>query len=297
MRLEGQPLITEEWSQRRDPYGGGPEHRRSRSSDGILPQERTPTIIPFPVGTEHTQGSLLEAQIGRGRQGSTTSTPSLPSSRSSVLSASTTVSHASSTRAVTVRGGVNLAGTGTLHCRPTEPLLVFFTRHEITENRATEDRYGIVAVTLDQYTKIDFSMMTNAQTPDVSIERNSGRLNLIVLRLNDDRGTWWNLLPLAQPLSHNRAAAASASTAFRSVIRVTVRFPDVRQRQDFGGIPCDCRKDTEGQLFACLNRGHGGMLGVVRELFRRELADWSSMRYPVHQTHVVKDRGRQNGQR
>jgi hypothetical protein len=188
-----------------------------------------------------------------------------------------------------VSGGPNLAGTGTLHCRPIEPLLVFFT-----ENKET-GRHGIVGVALDQRTGPNFQpcgCLTNAECTDAMIERGRGDEPLDVLRPGDR--TRWDILPFAEPLRGRRHGTNTAAGG--RVIRVSIRLPGANQRRDFCGGPCNCTVATEGQLMNCLAEFHRGRLGALKELYRRELNNWHSMRYQ-NQRHVISNQGQQIGMR
>jgi hypothetical protein len=270
MRLEGESIMTDS-EHGHALYSGHPNQALSGTSSGTVRQVRSPTILVSPC----------QPGVVRERQGSTTS---MSSSNLSVASSSSTTSHTSTTRSVSVGGGPNLAGTGTLHCRPMEPLLVFFT------HTRESNQYGIVGVRLGQSTGVNFrpcECLTKAnECTDAMIEPGQGEKYLDVLRLGN--GSQWDMLPLAESLHSRRA---NKDTGIGKVIRVTIRFPTVDQRAQFGGRPCNCSVATEGELMKCLQQlpSHRGKLGLVKEVYRRELNKWSTMRYD-NQRHVVNDR-------
>lgn len=193
-----------------------------------------------------------------------------------------------------------MAAVGTLHCKPTEPVLVLFTRNPET------GLHGIVAVSLDQRVGANYhgcrcTRMPACRVTAVEMGENGGGGPLPVLRLGGVEGgaarsVRWDILPLAEAMKGRRSAAGASGAsgregrAWRRVIRVTMCFETVDKRCEFGGLPCTCPARTEGELMECLVRGHRGRLGLLRESFRRETMEWYKRRY-LHPVNVVDQPG------
>ncbi|KAK3366785.1 hypothetical protein B0T24DRAFT_368237 [Lasiosphaeria ovina] len=220
----------------------------------------------------------------------------------SMISSFSTASYA--TKPVSVAAGANVATTGTLHCKPTEPRLVLFTQNCET------GIHGFVSVALDQKTAANYKACECTSDPNCKkafLERGTGGTSqpLTVLRLGgcpkpNGIPAPWNLLPLAEPLRAVAGTAARNSNpsnkAWRKVIRISMCFEHVNLRKEFSGWPCTCvPAATEGQLMDCLGQWHRGRLGLVKEVSRRARAEWYKLRYQnlVH----VEDRRQLPGAR
>ncbi|KAK0716831.1 hypothetical protein B0T26DRAFT_675247 [Lasiosphaeria miniovina] len=220
----------------------------------------------------------------------------------SMLSSFSTASY--TTKPVSVVAGANVATTGTLHCKPTEPRLVLFTQNCETKV------HGFVSVAIDQKTAANYKACectSDLNCKKAFLERGTGGTSqpLTVLRLGgcpkaNGIPAPWNLLPLAEPLRAFAGTAARNSNpnskAWRKVIRISMCFEQVNLRKEFSGWPCTCAPAaTEGRLMDCLGQWHRGRLGFVKEVSRRERVEWYNLRYQnsVH----VEDRRQLPGAR
>ncbi|KAI8720119.1 hypothetical protein NCS52_00456600 [Fusarium sp. LHS14.1] len=186
---------------------------------------------------------------------------SISSYRSTTTNASS-MSHSSlgSEHNVTVRleGSSVSTSYGTIRTPPRSPLLVLFTRPKDPESRR-----AIVAITLDKWKKPQMHRCKCLQSPEcpiTALETSSGG-PIDARRFDGDR---WDLLQLV---------TSRGGEAVRPV-RVSVWFPAPDLRKKFGGRPCRCSKETEGDLEACHLQGHQGLLGVVRDFHRRLLIQY-----------------------
>ncbi|KAK3381240.1 hypothetical protein B0H63DRAFT_475150 [Podospora didyma] len=273
-------------------YGGYDDpHQPPYSANGIPIRN---VLSPASMGSASASTSLTSTIRPRFWRKSPTSPKPDRSVAGSVLSSFSTASHA--TKPISVSGGANVASTGTLHCKPTEPFLVLFTQNFETSI------HGIVAVSLDQKTAANYKAcecMSNPNCCIAALERGAGGdgpLKVIRLGGSPKTVTRWDLLPLSEPLRDQRASRASrAGKTWRKVIRISMCFERVDLRKELAGWPCNCTTTTEGQLMDCLNKWHRGRLGLVKEISRRERAEWYKMRYQnlVH----VEDRRQLPGAR
>jgi hypothetical protein len=175
-----------------------------------------------------------------------------------------------------------------LHCKPSEPMLVLFTRDVKTGS------HGIVAVSLDQrvtanYHACECTRMPNCRLTVIEKTGNDGRSvgALPVLRLGGVQGNrpWWDILSLAESMKSRRSMNEASSSGDRRhrvwqrVIRVTMCFQTAAERSEFAGHPCTCTPRFEWQLMKCLLEGHRGRLGIIRENYRRDMVRWYDGRY------------------
>ncbi|KAK3331586.1 hypothetical protein B0T19DRAFT_352359 [Cercophora scortea] len=263
-----------------------PQRKSRLSLSSISNQARN--MPPIPTSPVSTQTNLTRYR---------NSLPNGTSTANSMRSSMSTASYA--TRSVSVVGTSNVATTGTLHCKPTEPLLVLFT-----QSGGSTNAHGIVAVALDHTTGCNYSACQCISRPlecrVAALERGSGGngpLNVIRLSGNSSplpstsqsRPAQWDILPLSEPLRSQRASRASrAGKTWRKVIRISICFERMELRRHFAGMPCDCPATTEGELIDCLARWDRGRLGLVKEAARREWEDWHYMRFR-NQTDIVVD--------
>lgn len=162
---------------------------------------------------------------------------------------------------VRVEGTSIGTGYGTIRNPPRSPLLVLFTR-----SMGPESKRSIVAITLDKWTDIQMNrckcLQSPLQCPITALE--SSRELIDARRFDGDK---WDLLPLA-------ASRDGEQRRWYGLTRVSIWFPTPDLRKKFGGESCRCSKETEGELEACHLQGHQGLLGVVRDVYRRLLIQY-----------------------
>lgn len=242
-------------------------------------QESRQTSRTGSLSSNSTSSTETMRRLSGGRQGSF----SAPSVNTMATSMSTATA-----RSVSISGQGNIASVGTLHCKPSEPLLVFFTRDLETGT------HGIVALSLEQGISANFEACKCKTRPDchvTAIEASGGQGRgsdiLPVTRLGGVAGAtvWWNILSLAESMKSRRSSMESSgaieggSRAWQKVIRISMQFETLDERRRFAGQPCTCEKKLEGQLMKCLAEGHRGHLGVVLETYRKQMLDWHERRY------------------
>lgn len=192
-------------------------------------------------------------------------------------------------------------GTGVIHSRPLEPMLVIFTKNPAT------GAHAIVAVSIDGDTRPNSGRCRCKVAPQAcritALEQAGGDRPLTVRRLGDGDGArtarrlggggggvvLLDVLPLA---AQRRAETAGFGGAdWRGVTRLSVLFRTAEARHRFGGCWCNCQVTTEGGVVACLQRGHCGLLGNVRVWHRRQMMAWHHRRYEDHEEVVSQPMG------
>lgn len=277
------PMTTSFASPRRVSTVLGTASRPLQSDPETRYTSRTGSLSSNSTSSTET----MRRQYG-GRQGSF----SAPSVNTMATSMSTATA-----RSVSVSGHGNTTAVGTLHCKPSEPLLVFFTRDLDTGT------HGIVALSLEQRVAANFEACKCTTSPGCHVTaieairgQGGGSDILPVTRLGSLAGApmWWDILSLAESMKSRRSsmesfgAAGGGSRAWQRVIRVSMQFETLDERKRFAGQPCTCEKKLQGQLLACLSEGHRGHLGAVREIHRRQMVDWYQRRYQQQVNMVDK---------
>ncbi|KAM7202919.1 hypothetical protein V8F20_004166 [Naviculisporaceae sp. PSN 640] len=233
---------------------------------------------PRPFAVDEYSQQRNEIQIARSRTGAET----LQSfATRSVFTA----------RDVSIAGSINLRGTGTLHCMPTDPLMVLFTKGS--------RGLSIVAVPVDDDIMANYGVChcLTGVGPDgngckiSALERSGSSRPLDLLRLGEgaDMGSprvgesQLDILPLAEKRRGERSARQRRSSRrWSTIIRISILHQSVLNRFHFSGRPCGCpppRACTEGELMQCLAAGHRGRVGLLKEWYRRELVEWNRCRY------------------
>ncbi|RSL41953.1 hypothetical protein CEP54_015652 [Fusarium duplospermum] len=242
---------------------------RGREWNRYPVRERSQTM-PIPrVGTSPpTNGSPNTTPYSP--TGTTMTTPEHQSRSYSISSYRSTTTNSSvmghsslgSEHNITVRleGSSISTGYGTIHQPPRNPLLVLFTR-----SKDSESKRSIVAITLDKWTKPQMHRCKCLQSPECPISALKSSRELIDARKFE--GDKWDLLRLA-------ASRGGEQRRWERLIRVSIWFPAPDLRKKFGGGPCQCSEETEGELKACHLQGHQGLLGVVKDFHRRLLIQY-----------------------
>jgi len=265
-----------------------PTHHSSEGPFNNWAAPFTPTISQSPSPQQYAPAfARVPTQPNIGAPNAflqQTQNPRRYSTYSSYTTANSCVSHSSSssenTIAVKLDGNSTGTGYGTIRARPRNPLLVLFTRDPTTARRS------IVAITLDDETKPNLSRCKCLQSltcPITALEREKRGLGglssssmLLAQRLENRQR--WDLLPLA-------ASRSTDTASWDGLCRVSILFPTAEARNGFGGGYCQCRTVTEGDVDACLEACHQGLLGVVKVYHRRQLVLWREQ--TETQTHVV----------
>ncbi|RBR12934.1 uncharacterized protein FIESC28_08425 [Fusarium coffeatum] len=226
---------------------------------GQEPPEDVTIQLWIPKGWTDTDDTMIKTPPS----GSQSRSDSI-SSHQSTTSYSSSLSHKSqrSQHSVTVSLGCSSVGTGygTIRQPPRSPLLVLFVGP-----KGPEARRSIVAITLDKWTETQRDKCKCLRFPECPITAiGSSRTLIDARRLVGEK---WDLLPLA-------ASRRDAQYPWLGLIRVSIWFPAPELRKRFGGGPCRCPKETEGELELCHMQGHQGLFGVVKDFYRRLLIQY-----------------------
>lgn len=252
----------------------------SRRMSALRGQQQDIGDRPRPLAMEDYGPQRGGTQRGRTRTG----TETLQSfANKSVFSA----------RDVPIAGSMNLKSTGTLHCMPTDPLMVLFTKGA--------GGLSIVALSVDSKVVANYSVCRclTGIGPDgngcriSALERSGSNRSLNLLRLGEGGGfdfarvgeSQLNILPLAETRRGERSARQRKSDKkWRTIIRISILHQSMLDRFHFSGMPCGCapsRACREGELMQCLAAGHRGLLGLLKEWYRREVVEWTANRYQL----------------
>jgi len=168
--------------------------------------------------------------------------------------------------------------TGLMYREPPKPLLVLF-------NYASQTGHpSIVTIELDEDTghnpeRCDCrrSRPAGARCTMAALECQNGKRALQARRFDSVRKAGgdanWNVARLAM---NRRNEKDYASALWKGVCRVTLDFPSPDARAMVVGTPseCKCKTKTQGDITRCLRMGHKGMLGEVKEYYRRECIEY-----------------------
>ncbi|KAJ4014616.1 hypothetical protein NW752_007387 [Fusarium irregulare] len=226
---------------------------------GQEPPEDVTIQLWIPRGWTDTDDTVIKTPPS----GSQSRSDSI-SSHQSTTTNSSGMSHKSigSQHSVTVSLGGSSVGTGygTIRQPPRTPLLVLFVGP-----KGPEAKRSIVAITLDKWTESQRDKCKCLRFPECPITAiGSSRAVVEARRLI---GAKWDLLPLA-------ASRKDEQYRWLGLIRVSIWFPAPELRKKFGGGPCRCPKETEGELELCHMQGHQGLFGVVKDFYRRLLIQY-----------------------
>lgn len=174
-----------------------------------------------------------------------------------------------------------------LHRRPPKPMLVLYTHNP------KDGQLSFVTIQIDEETNVNPDICNcrrsgreGANCPDAGIERRKGDLNLEARRYVNPRGNEldWNMARLAL----NNPTSTNPEHNWPNLKRVTITFPNARERAIFGGMPnvCQCKIKDKGTLDNCLKQGHRGYWGEVQEHYRKRGNEYHERRHGSKK-HVV----------
>jgi hypothetical protein len=180
-------------------------------------------------------------------------------------------------------------------------MLVLFTKNPNTGTHA------IVAVSINGDTRPNSGRCKCKVAPQTcritALEQAGGDRPLTVRRLGSDRPSTvrrlggevvlLDVLPLAAQRRTETPGFGGAD--WRGVTRLSVLFRTAKARHKFGGCWCNCQATTEGEVVACLQKGHCGLLGHVRVWYRRQMMAWHRGRYEDHVEVVSQPMGGDGG--
>ncbi|KAL2881198.1 hypothetical protein SGCOL_003489 [Colletotrichum sp. CLE4] len=140
---------------------------------------------------------------------------------------------------VAVKGTIRINGghtTGTVHRRPSKPMLVLFTQNMQTGKRA------LVTIDIDEDTDVNpdrcncrRSGRDGSSCQIAAIEQDRGNAELSVRRYESrDDDMDWNLAKLALG---RRGEKEYAAAVWKDVRRISIMFPSSQDRAKFGGTP------------------------------------------------------------
>ena len=142
---------------------------------------------------------------------------------------------------------------------PRKPLLVLFTRNPETSRRS------IIAIAIDGETK------PNPERCKCQSEQNEK--HCFVTAVEQGRGATSTLQTrrITQPDRWNLLSFPARALIWEGLLRISILFPTVDARRRFSGSYCECKLVTELDVDKCLQQGHGGLMGAVRTLYRRQM--------------------------
>jgi hypothetical protein len=201
------------------------------------------------------------------------------------VGATSTVTNSSSSDKNTMTLDVGAGTTGYLHRRPDKPMLVFFTQNQ------TDGRFNLITIGIDEETNVNLERCNcrGSSCFFAVLEEKEGNLSLDARRFESKNGdTDWNVARLAHSKREERDYQ---NAAWKNICRISIMFPDPAARIKFAGPQrrCQCRVVTERELNGCLKAGHQGLLGEVKEIYRRQCTEYHENRYNKLQD-VVKGR-------
>lgn len=219
------------------------------------------TLSPSITGAS-TFSSLRPAQ--------TTSLSSSPMSnfsaerRPSSMSLSSNTSRSSLTTRVTVKLGPQEEGY--TFRRPLRPMLVLYIK-------LPDNRLSVVAVHIDENTTINPERcnchMSKKVCTIAALERCKGDKPLLAQRYDAEDSQDWDVTRLGTTKRGELPA-----DEFRGLQRVSVKFETEALRKEFGGVACRCKLVRVADLQQCVQAGHQGLFGLVKQHGRRELHLW-----------------------
>ena len=250
---------------------------------------RSQTMTSFgPLSTSPVQDPPQSPPSSNGRRDSVFSSlfkrnkkPRAPSITTTKTQKSSSSSASNTTEAtVTVLSPTGRAQTAVIHTKPLKPLLVLFTSNAQQNTRAT------VVISIDEKTLPNPQRCWCQQgtSPEggpckiTAIEQCQGAKPLEAKRLQSRSGEW-DLLALAAPRRSSLAAE------WRGLNRLSILFAGPEARLVFGGTFCRCERQTEGEVLECMRRGHLGLLGMARVLYRIQSTQWYKGRY-LNSVHI-----------
>lgn len=258
------------------------------NSNLLFAQTAGPVTPPHTPRPPAARNRASTATLGSARGGLTPDP--WPATRPHSITPSTRSSGSDHTTTVSVIGG---GGTGLIHTQPLQPLLVLFTKDAAT------GAHTLAVVLIDAATEANSERCNCRVHPDAcaitALERApaagavGGRARALSARRLASPGGTWDLLRLAARRRHETGPEGFAGAEWRGLRRVSLLFRHPAARLHFGGRWCECRRRTEGEELACLQRGDLGLLGQVRVWHRRQMAAWH--RRLENNVEVVNRRG------
>ncbi|SPO05465.1 uncharacterized protein DNG_08152 [Cephalotrichum gorgonifer] len=241
-----------------------------------------------PFSTSPAEDSIRPSSVFsrfRRRRATGESTAASSSARTFSISSNTTAtsvaaqsnSSSASDTTVTVQAG-GQAKTAVIHSKPLKPLLILLTQDSKTGHRA------VVALSIDEKTIPNPQRCWCQQglSPDgkpckiTAIEQSEGSKALEARRLHSPSGQW-DLLPIS--VVRRKEVKGFGGAEWRGLNRMSILFGTPEARYAFGGGFCSCSPNTEGQVLECMKKGHVGLLGQVRVLYRNQSKRWYDGRY------------------
>ncbi|KAF2457314.1 hypothetical protein BDY21DRAFT_286239 [Lineolata rhizophorae] len=157
-------------------------------------------------------------------------------------------------------------GGGVLHRKPLRPMVVIFSK--------AKDAAGTLSITtiqLDDGTAVNPERCNCRKASSscniTAIEQAKGEKSLMAQRYEAQQGYFdWDIARLGVTRRKELPDAA-----WSKLKRVSITFVDHRQRDQFGGSMCRCKIVTNGERKSCIESGHKGLFGEVKQVGNRQL--------------------------
>ncbi|KAF2103717.1 hypothetical protein NA57DRAFT_31033 [Rhizodiscina lignyota] len=237
-----------------DPFGGAVGNMSLQGGRGV--DSSTPTMA-----------TTFQARSSRNPPRST-SLASSPMSNSSPRHNSMSLSSSTSHGSRTTRVAVNLGDQehGLTYRRPLRPMVVLFLK-------TPDQKLSFVTIHIDEDTGMNAERcncrISGKDCPISAIERAGGKKDLLAQRYDADGSEDWDITLLG-----TTKRAELPDHAFKGLQRVSIKFENVGQRKEFGGWVCRCNPTRLGELQKCVQAGHQGLFGEVKQHGRKEMQTW-----------------------
>ncbi|EXJ54527.1 hypothetical protein A1O7_09867 [Cladophialophora yegresii CBS 114405] len=268
-------------------------HNGVPSCNGVSPGRGLPRPFPnhAPLSPQRVNRAVSMASI------QTATSASMTRESHSIFSTQSKDSRSTSTKSRKLASPDLGTGRGYVYQKPMEPLLVLLLKSTTdptaqvglaNSTKNAPQPFSVVIIQLDENTAPNYERCSCQNHPShpyqcdvTALERDKGKQDLSARIIEADELEAWDLMRLRPSNRQGQLSAdASAAAAFFAkqpkplpkLRRVTLTFPDVQSRYRLSGRPCSCNKTrTTAELKACLEAGHQGLLGRVRQYHKKEL--------------------------
>jgi hypothetical protein len=152
-------------------------------------------------------------------------------------------------------------------------MLVLFLKSKETQQLQQSPPFSFVAIQIDEDTAPNFercSCQGGSTCSIAAIERKRGAETILAHRLEAAGLDGWDVTKLGMAKREGLSAYVC-----RNLRRVSLTFPAPKAREHFSGKPCRCKVRTIGERKECIQAGHQGIFGEVRQIGRRALEQWN----------------------
>lgn len=152
-------------------------------------------------------------------------------------------------------------------------MLVLFLKSKETRELQQGPPFSFVAIQIDEDTAPNFERckcQSDNTCPTAAIERKRGADTILAYRFEAADLDSWDVSELGMAKRQGLSAKV-----FGNLRRVALKFPAPKAREYFGGKSCGCKLRTIRDLKGCIQKGHQGIFGEVKQIGRRALEGWN----------------------